>query len=163
MSLIDWAGPVTKIYTCNSCFFCENFDVFIWEGGQASPVTEIWFSTTNILLTGMKILSHEQFNPGNQDETLLTKWLCFGNPYRDQNCILFAWYVIPLQVCKLSCIRKSKRGNKATIVINDATLCGTILVLFLEYHPGQQGWNFSTWTNNSICPGNWATLVKRSQ
>ena len=38
----------------------------------------------------------------------------------------------------ISFISKVSRVDKAMIVANDTCLCGTILVLFLKFHPGNQ-------------------------
>ena len=44
---------------------------------------------------------------------------------------------------RISFIRKVARVHKATTIANDTSLCFAILVLFLEFHPGRPGWNFS--------------------
>ena len=43
---------------------------------------------------------------------------------------------------RISFISKFTRLHKAMTAANDTSLCFTMLVLFLEFHPGRPGWNF---------------------
>ena len=59
----------------------------------------------------------------------MIKWLgCRIMPTK--NDVIFALHVFPPQ-----------KLVYATIVANDASLCSTILVLFVEFHPGRPGGN----------------------
>ena len=43
---------------------------------------------------------------------------------------------------RIGFITKVTGVHKATTAVNDASLCSTNLVVFLEFHPGRPGWNF---------------------
>ena len=57
MSPVDRDSPVTEI-SPHSCFLCKKIQC-VHMKRRASPVTEISVSTTEISVTGMKILPYE--------------------------------------------------------------------------------------------------------
>ena len=79
--------------------------------GLACPVTEISDFATEISIAGMKIFPYEHSSPVT------------GTKLFKQNGF----------------ISKVTRVQKAKTVANNTSLCSTILVVFLEFHPSQPG------------------------
>ena len=60
---------------------------------------------------------------------------------------------------QINFISKVSRVHKATTVTNDTSLCFTILVLFLEFHPSRLGLKSHMHRQQKIRPGNRASPV----
>ena len=73
--------------------------------------------------------------PGYRDENVFDK-LASISKLGGQNGIILPCMHFHFKSIRISFISKATRVEKAMIVANDTYLCGVILVLFLEFHPG---------------------------
>ena len=106
--------------------------------------TEILVFGIDISATRMKIVPHKHSNPGARDGFFFFDKIDLLLEHSSQNGINFILHVFPLLNRSMqiifTCISKSTRVDKTTIVAKDTSLCSIIkLVLFFECDPGLPG------------------------
>ncbi len=102
-----------------------------------SPVTDISVSANEISATGKEIFPYEHSSP-------VTRMHFFEKAVSlsklgGQNGIILPCIYFHFRNVRVSFISEVKSIDKATIVVNDATLCVAILVSSLEFYPRQPG------------------------